>query len=532
MAAMLTYKDSVALRQWNIMGRSVTTTPDIPLVRQWLSDCLGSHCLCPKTSNSRLPPRILDLAPPGGTAGDLRLLTDVTSFGQYAALSHCWGNSQPLKLTQTSYRIFQMAIPFNRLPRTFQDAVTATRYLGLRYLWIDSLCIIQDSIQDWEEQCTEMRRIYKDSFITIAGAAASSCESGFLHDRPTGSRAILQVSHRGVSDEIVLTHRGIDELPWTKMPEPDSPLSKRAWVFQERVLSGRILYFGTKKMYFECFTNIRFEDCHHSTRWDYQDIDMVVKTALSQLGTLSDYFDYWSILVITYSQMEMTKISDKLPALSGLASDFQQMTKARYLAGIWHEDMPNALAWRVPFYDDVPLPPLVSSSDYLAPSWSWASTRFPVLYSYTSDQFHGDLEIIDAATTSASHDPFGTVEGGWVDVSGKIRTFSVRKFPDVLISGRRTLYVQLGNSQSPFLATYSPDDPYAITASEFEVSALYLGTYLMRMDVAIGIQRVHEGCDIYRRIGLVYTGGTGLEVYNQNFQDTFRDMSPSLLRLI
>ncbi|KAM0813974.1 putative HET-domain-containing protein [Seiridium cardinale] len=534
---MLTYKDSVALRQWQIIGRSVTTTPDIPLARQWLRDCLESHCLCPKTLKSRLPPRILDLAPPGGAAGDLRLLTDVTSFDQYAALSHCWGNSQPLKLTRKSYEEFQRNISFDCLPKTFQDAVTTTRDLDLRYLWIDSLCILQDSIQDWEEQCAEMKRIYKDAFITIAGAAASNCESGFLHDRSVGSSTTLQVSHRGVSDEIVLTHRDMDEFTGIDLPEQDSPLHKRAWVFQERLLSSRILYFGTKRMYFECFTNARIENCHHPIRWADDEIDIVVKTPLNQLSTHSARRRYWSTLVVAYSQMKLTKISDKLPALSGLASDFQQLTKSRYLAGIWQEDMPDALAWHVPFYDDTPPSRLAlssdciaSSSDYIAPSWSWASVRFEVVNIY-SNLCHGDLRVIDAEVRSASHDPFGTVESGWVKLYGKIRTFSVRRFPDVSISGRRTLYVQLGNSQNPFLATYFPDDPYAITASEFELSALYLGTDSKRIDVAMGVQRVDEKGNIYKRVGLVHND-RHIFGYNRNFEDTFRDTSPTLLHLI
>jgi len=111
----------------------VAVTADIPLAKRWLNDCVGSHNICTKSLNPQLPSRILDLGLSGAT-DDLRLLVDAKSCGRYATLSHCWGRSQPLKLTQMTYDEFQEKIAYLSLPKTFQDAVTATQSLGLRYL--------------------------------------------------------------------------------------------------------------------------------------------------------------------------------------------------------------------------------------------------------------------------------------------------------------------------------------------------------------------------------------------------------------
>jgi hypothetical protein len=515
----------------HIVGRQVTVTADIALAKCWLDDCVESHEICPKSLNSRLPSRILDLGPPGG-ASDLRLLVNVESCGRYATLSHCWGNSQPLKLTQTTYDEFQEKIAYESLPKTFQDAVTATRSLGLRYLWIDSLCIIQGSRRDWEEQCTEMGRIYKDSFVTLAGPAASGCDSGFLHHaRHTSSQAALQWSEGESFDEVILSHRSINENPYTLGPETDSPLSKRAWVLQERQLSSRVLYFGQKRMYLECFTNVRFEDSHYPIIWEYGEINMVEKSKIDRLGSHFKCFNYWADLVTTYSSMDLTNMTDRLPALSGIASEFQRVTNARYLAGVWLEDMPRALAWHIPFYTNSGVPQLTSASNYIAPSWSWAAAKCGVLFvrDIVDNEFYSHLVIIDAGTTPTGLDPFGMVDGGYIVASGKIQSGLIRELPDLHVAGRRTLYLQSSNSER--VAIYDPDDASRVLGSEFRVLLLYLGMYRVGYCVALVIEPVDAHYNTYRRVGLAYTD---VLVYRPwvHFTDFFRGTSRSRLRLI
>ena len=396
------------------------------------------------------------------------------------------------------------------------------------------MCIIQGCKRDWEEQCTEMRRIYKDSFVTLAGPAASNCHSGFLGTREVASHTTLQVSDSENTNEVILSYSGISEDLGYLMPETNSVLSKRAWVMQERLLSSRVLYFGTKSMYLECFTNVRFENCHYPINWEYTYIDMVEKISFDQLDTRFKCFEYWTSLVQTYSETNLTNTTDRLPALSGLASDFQRVTKARYLAGIWREDMPRALAWYVPFFNAVGVPPLISASDYIAPSWSWASAKLGVLFvnGGYENQFYCGLDIIDAGQDLTGLDSFGGVKGGYLDVLGSVQTRLVQQLPDLIVPERRTLYLQSCNSQDSILATYAPDDVSKVIGPKFKVLMVYLGRYSTGQVVAIAIEPVDGQNNTYRRIGLAYTGEPGYEKFAHSFRDIFHDIGQSFLRLI
>lgn len=488
----------------------MSATADISLAQQWLSNCAASHPDCRNPSSTRLPYRILDLSFPGALP-DLRLCVGVKSPGCYAALSHCWGASQPLKLTKETLDAFQDRVAYNKLPRTFQDAVAVTRSLGLRYLWIDSLCIMQDSKQDWEEQCAEMGRIYKDSYVTLAGTASSGCHDGFLHPRPQSHDVTMQLSDNKGQCQVVLSHHGIVASWIHNRPEPDSPLLKRAWVLQERLLSERTLYFGTDKMYLECLTNVQVDNSHNPDRWRFANNGIITKYALDQLESRADPFRQWDDIVTGYSALHLTKATDRLPALSGLASHMQSATGGRYLAGLWHEDVLRGLGWFVvPRGRDSPV--FRSTSAYIAPSWSWAATPFGVTRSGFScqDPFHGDADIIAAGTTPAGADPFGAVKDGFIDVSGRVQRGLVEERPDANIPGRRTLYLLSGDAEdSPAIGTYTPDNSGMVEERRFGVLLLYLGTDSPGHGAAIAIEAVEDEMGTYRRVGLAMTNGMG-----------------------
>lgn len=480
---------------------------DFALAKDWIDDCERTHTLCSRSSDAGPPSRLLHLQA-FDDSPDIRLAVEVKDHVSYATLSHCWGASQPLRLTQSTNEQFKERITYNSLPRTFQDAVTATRSLGLRYLWIDSLCIKQDDVIDWEEQCARMGQIYKDSFVTIAGPAAFCCDSGFLHPRRMLAMVPVKVSNGDLTDDIILSHRGTMENLYELAPEENSPLATRAWVLQERLLSRRVLYFGTRGMYLECFGNVRFESCHYPTNWDILTNSMITKSVFDQLGTWQERLFYWSHLVEDYSSLSLTKSTDRLPALSGIASEFQQATNFHYVVGLWREDIPRGLAWFTPYYTLVEDPRHISGSDYLAPSWSWAAAKYPVIYNNALSEFLRGLEILEITVTVSGLDPFGRVDNGYIKLRGKIRTVFIRELPDSLVRDRRTLYVYSDKTSELRHARYEPDDLCHVPGPEFSVLLLYLGRYMdqrvFEPSVALAVEPLHGSGDAYKRIGMVH----------------------------
>jgi hypothetical protein len=147
--------------------------------KSWFSECTEKHETCPAYDETALPTRVLDTMTSADTLG-LRLYETRGMKGYYATLSYCWGADQPLKLTSARLAAYNNNIMEETLPQSIRDAVYVTRCLGMRYLWIDAYCIIQDSEEDKKLEIAQMGSIYKNSHLTIEGSGSSSSETGFL----------------------------------------------------------------------------------------------------------------------------------------------------------------------------------------------------------------------------------------------------------------------------------------------------------------------------------------------------------------
>lgn len=143
-------------------------------VRAQLAIC-QKHQLCREVEAPKLPTRIIDF---GDSQGVVRLKETHGQHGRYAALSHCWGQDVTLKTLSASYPRYIESLPFNRLPKTVKDAIAFCRKLGLTRIWIDSLCIIQDSRQDWLNESRQMQNIYQNAYLTLAATASPDSEKG------------------------------------------------------------------------------------------------------------------------------------------------------------------------------------------------------------------------------------------------------------------------------------------------------------------------------------------------------------------
>lgn len=226
------------------------------LLKQWIQVCDCEHESCSRDGEYKpaIPTRLVEVR------DGLRLVeaADIKS-SQYIALSHCWG---PLKDDEKfcTYKrnIGQLKahIDFGTLPRTFRDAVTVARGLGIDYLWIDSLCIIQDDEDDWQSESAKMEQVFSDAYCTIGASSAKSSLDGFLADPSPRSVVTLPPGRAGAAYVCV----DIDDFHGDVEL---GPLNRRGWVLQERALSRRTIFFTSTQVYWECGEGIHCETLAH-----------------------------------------------------------------------------------------------------------------------------------------------------------------------------------------------------------------------------------------------------------------------------
>jgi hypothetical protein len=267
---------------------------------------------------------------------------------------------------------YKISVPWDALPPTFQDAVTVSRRMSFRYLWIDSLCIIQDSEEDWETESAHMAQIYRDSILTIAATSSASSDEHFLKPRSAiNEPKLVKLEHKDDSEEK-------DEAENKQEPKyflasrplavhsKIGPLSARAWVFQEEKLSTRIMHFSETETSYECRKGLACEcDMHgyeaqsdpfKSTSFDARAVDLDVLDAPDDAGgdplslpnpggAVFRSFMAWQEHVGEYSKRKLTRPSDKLPALSGMARVYRSLTRSAYMAGMWRDNLVLDMCW-------------------------------------------------------------------------------------------------------------------------------------------------------------------------------------------
>ncbi|KAK0754411.1 heterokaryon incompatibility protein-domain-containing protein, partial [Schizothecium vesticola] len=301
------------------------------------------------------PKRVVDISPPTSTGEDVRLheCSD-GEVGTYVCLSHCWGRFQPLQTTRENLHAWKANIPWAQVPQTFRDAVFVTRRLGFRFLWIDSLCIVQDDKQDWEEQAPLMWSIYSNATLTLAATRCGDCRDTLL---PQLQRTVHGRSATG--HPIALAARNY-------------PLLSRAWVFQERLISRRVVHFGHDELFWECMEGTKCEcsSLNPRPRGTKSTRYRAGKAPLAEKSLQ----EIWYELVREYTNLRLTFASDRAAALQGLAEEMRQQRKSEYTCGIWHDSLLADLAWFVSN-------PLARDKEWASvdeghfPSWSWCSVN-------------------------------------------------------------------------------------------------------------------------------------------------------------
>lgn len=383
-----------------------------------------------------MPTRVIDVGPGDGSVNP-RLHQSGDSCGQWATLSHCWGLSTTTRLTSATLDEKLEGIPMESLSRNFRNAIIVSRILGIRYIWIDSLCIIQDSTEDWLRESAKMGDIYKHSLITIAATNAEDSSAGFLRKRTSEVRCHLRVEHNG---EIPVYIR--PRIEWYCFADIVGPLTHRAWVLQERLLTARTLHFGGQQMMWQCKTKTLAEGFRDTdpvpegqvpgTDNDFPGPEItdskddspkaILGEALpkskASYHDVDDIYEKWYRVVGEYGILKLTKHTDRLPAIAGIARQVQLRTDDVYLAGLWKSDIPRGLHWWYGGQLSVPVRPSVPQ----APSWSWAALSLAVDYPISADSHLSSTKSTpyEHEVSLVSFDPCLTEHGCLGSPSGSI----------------------------------------------------------------------------------------------------------------
>jgi hypothetical protein len=406
---------------------------------QWLQDCVGKHYKCNVIEGRRTwyPTRLLDMANCDKDPSFVKLIhtAEEPPVSPYITLSHRWGGTTPLQLTRQLVSRPQPTFLVADMPTTFQDVLQVSKRLGIRYLWIDSLCIIQDkdNLQDWYREASLMDKVYQHSYCNISAADGEDSMKGLFRDRQPqslGSQSV-GVNLEGFGPDSRLSECIItDAFLWSRNIA-DSPLNKRGWVFQERLLSPRILHFCRNELFWECREHAACESDPEGLSPVHKLMGFVF-VKLWETGShttfdldIEDSDAYWlqfwyRVVVGSYSRMELSVPSDKLIALSGIAKHVMSRMNSTYVAGMWREQLELSLLWYVHRYQTAPRP-----VSYRAPSWSWASVDGQIAPGHTFENCL--IHVEGVVINHVSEDTTGAVTGGWLDLRGILKPMRLRQ---------------------------------------------------------------------------------------------------------
>ncbi|GKT68609.1 heterokaryon incompatibility protein [Colletotrichum tofieldiae] len=415
----------------------------------WIQNCTSDHLACNVETNAGPwhPTRLLDLDVPNSNPDMFRVVvTSEQRIGPgepYTTLSHCWGSAQFLQLKKSTYDEFKKGVKLDRLPKTFREAIQVTRRLGIRFLWIDSLCILQDrdDLVDWLVEAGQMHKVYSHSYCNISAAGAQDSSKGLYFGRDprlshTGNVSIC-VEGLALSTGNDYMDCNIADLDFWGNNIGQCPLNTRGWVLQERLLAPRVLHFAKDQLFWECREHVAAEcypdslprSLRNGIPANFKRLDPSTRsTVLSrQEGNFDDpmfYYRAWNSVIMAYSDTRLTKSSDKLIALSGVAKRFATQIDDMYIVGMWRKYLASSLLWKVDHQIQIDGSPSTRPATYRAPSFSWASVDGKIIAAPPTD---ADLliDVTGVHLDYVSGDTTGLVKGGYLDVRGRVNPFEM-----------------------------------------------------------------------------------------------------------
>ncbi|KAK8185768.1 heterokaryon incompatibility protein-domain-containing protein [Phyllosticta citribraziliensis] len=442
-----------------------------------MEDCLHTHDRCDLSSSSGFTPsRLLKLETRHSEKSiSLVLRHECPPGTAYMTLSHCWGNqpaTSKLRLSSDTLLILREGISLGTLPKTFRDAFHVIETLNFRYLWIDRLCIFQDSQEDWSRESSTMQDVYRHSSLNISAHAAFDDTDGCFFDRDgsVGRTPWLNINLGTAAIPQLYSVR--EFIPLTISEEfNEGPITCRGWILQERLLAPRVVHFGRKQLFWECMTSMCSETFPANLldfSWDppissgrrhtwkhILDSNQTFILESDYEGPGRELFLDWDGLVRDFSLTKLTVPSDKLVAIAGLANDMKEKLRQErllrripdddslrhfetYLAGIWNATLPMSLLWCV-WGDRLPRP------KYRAPSWSWASVDGNINPNDFFDYWGEEKQLVSVnhAEVIPLHDETGEVVDGTLNVTAPLAVYGLES------SGLDKSQVKIKDLRSP-----------------------------------------------------------------------------------
>ncbi|KAI4643078.1 hypothetical protein J4E93_007147 [Alternaria ventricosa] len=312
-------------------------------ISRWMDTCMRDHQDCSKSWHDQrskpsfLPTRLLDVDT--GDDDIIRLVDTKTTKvkGPYCTLSHAWGPREKPFLTTTVWNMAKhliTGISLDELPRNFQHAIHVTRFLKVRYIWIDSLAIVQEPFGDFVKEADLMHRVYRYSHCNIVAADSKDAHGGLFKTRKP--HEILPATYQGTN-----ALHDLGEKTWTIVPAD-------LW---EMELLGSVIY---------------------GRAWVFQ----VASNAMIGVNDNESSYTFWMSAVQNYTKCELTNQGDKTIAIWSIAKLLRDFMNEQYAVGMWSEALEEQLAWRV---RDTKSCKRIPELDANIPSWSWASIKGAVV---------------------------------------------------------------------------------------------------------------------------------------------------------
>lgn len=331
-------------------------------------------------------------------------------------------------LKKDNESVYRKEISWQILTRTFQDAIVFTERLGIHYLWIDAFCINQDNFTDWFDEALAMASIFSDACLNLAATASPDGNDGLFlaKNKYLANACTMEATWTGFPKGRYVV---FEESAWAKRIE-EAVLNRRAWVLQERLLSQRTIHFGSDQVSWECSRLRGSETWPTGMPIEQYDLKIGALAAFESMRQVShepaELNSYWLVIVSRYTECHLTKESDKLIALAGLAQIVQHMMKCKasdYAAGLWKPYLLQDLLWRMSSTGERP-------STYQAPSWSWASVKGALLWNPSgarkvdSADFACEVKQVAIKLLDSSR-PFGPVSGGYIEIAAPMYRVSL-----------------------------------------------------------------------------------------------------------